>query len=149
MEQSSTSSQGEARLPVTIDKSHLAAIGERLYAESVELLRELVNNAYDADATEVHVQITEHEISVEDNGSGMDLQGLKQYFKIGGSVKKRSPKSPRFQRDRIGEFGIGKFSTLSASDHFEVSTQKGDFAATVVFDRKEWEASKDHWTLPL
>ncbi len=38
------------RLQVTIDKSHLVAIGERLYAESVELLRELVNNAYDADA---------------------------------------------------------------------------------------------------
>ena len=38
-------------LPVTVDKSHLITIGERLYAESIELIRELVNNAYDADAT--------------------------------------------------------------------------------------------------
>ncbi len=38
-------------LPVTVDKSHLITIGERLYSESIELIRELVNNAYDADAT--------------------------------------------------------------------------------------------------
>jgi hypothetical protein len=44
-------------LKVTVDKRHIVSIGERLYAESVELLRELVNNAYDADATEVHVGI--------------------------------------------------------------------------------------------
>jgi hypothetical protein len=40
-------------LPVTVDKSHLITIGERLYSESIELIRELVNNAYDADAAEV------------------------------------------------------------------------------------------------
>jgi hypothetical protein len=39
-------------IPVTVDKSHLITIGEKLYAESIELIRELVNNAYDADATE-------------------------------------------------------------------------------------------------
>jgi len=38
-------------LEVTVDKRHVVSIGERLYAESVELLRELINNAYDADAT--------------------------------------------------------------------------------------------------
>lgn len=66
-----------ATLPVCVDKSHLVTIGERLYAESVELIRELVNNAYDADATEVHVSITDEEIRVEDNGLGMDLDGLR------------------------------------------------------------------------
>ena len=45
------------KIRVTVDKSHLVTIGERLYAESVELLRELVNNAYDADATEVRISI--------------------------------------------------------------------------------------------
>ena len=45
-------------LEVTVDKRHIISIGERLYAESAELLRELVNNAYDADATEVKVEIS-------------------------------------------------------------------------------------------
>ena len=49
-------------IEVTVDKSHLVTIGERLYGESVELIRELVNNAYDADATEVKITISSDKI---------------------------------------------------------------------------------------
>jgi len=44
-------------IPVTVDKSHLIAIGEQLYSRSIELIREFINNSYDADATEVRVSI--------------------------------------------------------------------------------------------
>ena len=99
----------EARsyLPVTVDKSHLVTIGERLYTESIELIRELVNNAYDADAAEVKVTVTPESVSVEDNGTGMDMEGLQQYFVIGSQEKLQRPRSPVFKRDRIGQFGIG------------------------------------------
>ena len=70
-------------LPVTVDKSHLITIGERLCSESIELIRELVNNAYDADATEVNLLLTDDRIEIRDNGTGMDREGLKQYFNIG------------------------------------------------------------------
>lgn len=136
-------------LPVTVDKRHLVTIGERLYAESIELLRELVNNAYDADATEVRVTVRDDLVQVEDNGTGMDLEGLKQYFNIGSPEKILKPKSPRFHRDRIGQFGIGKFATLSACESFEVVTQKGDFAARVTFDKVEWDRAGGEWRLPL
>ena len=136
-------------IPITFDKSHLITIGEKLYTESIELIRELVNNAYDADATEVHVKISEDEIVVEDNGSGMDEKGLKQYFNIGSTEKKKHSRSPGFNRIRIGEFGIGKFASLSACGHFEVTTRQGDFAATVTFDKEEWERAEDQWHLPL
>ncbi len=49
-------------LPVAVDKSHLITIGERLYSESIELIRELVNNAYDADATEARVTVSDDAI---------------------------------------------------------------------------------------
>lgn len=136
-------------LPVTVDKRHLVTIGERLYAESIELLRELVNNAYDADATEVQVTVRDDLVRVEDNGQGMDLDGLKQYFNIGSPEKVLKPKSPRFHRDRIGQFGIGKFATLSACECFEVDTQKGNFAARVTFDKADWERAGGEWRLPL
>ncbi len=141
----------EARsyLPVTVDKSHLVTIGERLYAESIELIRELVNNAYDADATEVKVTVTPDSVSVEDNGTGMDLEGLQQYFVIGSQEKLLRPKSPVFKRDRIGQFGIGKFATLSACQRFTVYTQKDNFAARVVFDKEAWSQELGEWRLPL
>ena len=109
-------------LPVTVDKSHLITIGEKLYAQSIELIRELVNNAYDADATEVKIFISDEAIRVEDNGTGMNLDGLKQYFAIGSPEKIINPVSPKFKRHRIGQFGIGKFATLSACSRFEIYT---------------------------
>lgn len=51
-----------------------------MYIESVELLRELVNNAYDADATKVYVDISPDKVEIRDNGTGMDMERLKQYF---------------------------------------------------------------------
>ncbi|MBU4343394.1 MAG: ATP-binding protein [Candidatus Omnitrophica bacterium] len=136
-------------LEVTVDKSHIVTIGERLYGESIELIRELINNAYDADAAEVKVTIKDSEIVVEDDGLGMDIEGLKQYFNIGSTLKRDNPKSPKFERDRIGEFGIGKFASLSACSCFELWTKKDDFQANVLFDKEEWSKSKDKWHIPL
>ena len=116
-------------LEVTVDKRHILTIGERLYTESIELLRELINNAYDADATSIRVEISPEKIVVSDNGSGMDLEGLKQYFVIGSDEKVLQSISPKFGRERIGQFGIGKFASLAAASRFEVITQHKDFAA--------------------
>lgn len=136
-------------IPVTIDKSHIITIGERLYTESIEFVREIVNNAYDADATLIEILVGEDTIEIKDNGTGMDKNGLKQYFNIGSQQKLYSPKSPVYGRDRIGQFGIGKFATLSAGKRFEVITKNGNFVGRVTFDKEEWEKSKDMWQLPL
>lgn len=136
-------------LTITVDKSHIITIGERLYEQSIELIRELVNNAYDADATRVDVTVTEKEIVVADNGEGMDMEGLKQYFNVGSGEKLVNPLSPRFGRNRIGQFGIGKFASLAAASRFEVTTQKGDFRAQVVFDKARWVEEGESWKIPL
>ena len=46
-------------LAITVDKSHIITIGERLYEQSIELIRELVNNGYDADSTRVDVTVSD------------------------------------------------------------------------------------------
>lgn len=137
------------RLLVTVDKSHLITIGEKLYSESIELIRELINNSYDADATLVEVTITPQKIEIKDDGLGMDRGGLQQYFNIGSQEKLLQNKSPRLHRDRIGQFGIGKFASLAACQIFQVFTQKDDFAARVTFDKEEWGKKTAHWYLPM
>jgi hypothetical protein len=136
-------------IPITIDKSHIITIGERMYAESIEFIRELVNNSYDADATLVEISVTEDIIEIRDNGSGMDREGLKQYFNIGSQQKLYAPKSPIYGRDRIGQFGIGKFASLSACKRFEVITKRDDFVGRVTFDKEQWEKTENLWQLPL
>lgn len=136
-------------IEVRVDKSHIITIGERLYSESIEFIREIANNAYDADATLVEITVSEDSIEIRDNGSGMDREGLKQYFNIGSQQKLHTSKSPVHHRDRIGMFGIGKFASLSACERFEVLTKKGNFVGRIVFDKKEWGKADNAWNLPL
>lgn len=135
-------------ITIKFDKSHLSTIGERLYTQSLDLIRELAANAYDADATEVHITIDEDHIIVDDNGFGMDRDGLRQYFTIGSTFKRENPVSSKFQRVRIGEFGIGKFAVLSICDRFEIYTKSLNFAGTLIFDRGDFERRQD-WNIPF
>ncbi len=148
-EESAVMSNKPSHLTITVEKTHILSLGERLYEQSIELIRELVNNAYDADATRVDVTISGKEIVVSDNGEGMNMKGLKQYFNVGSDEKLLHPKSPRFGRDRIGQFGIGKFASLAAASRFEITTQKKDFSARVVFDKARWLEQGDSWVIPL
>ena len=56
--------------------------------ESIEFVRELVNNGYDADATDVFVLINNEKIEVRDNGSGMNDMGLAQFLPSARKRKK-------------------------------------------------------------
>lgn len=138
------------RIPITFDKSHLLTIGERLYATSLDLIRELVSNAYDADATKIIIEIRPEEIVVGDNGSGMNKETLYQYFTIGSEQKRFRPISPMFGRRRIGEFGIGKFSALSIAEEFLVETwqENPSFCARLTFDAVNWRHDPQNWTVP-
>lgn len=135
-------------IKVTVDKSHLFTLGEKMYRESIEFIRELVNNAYDADATEARVMIKSDSITVEDDGGGMNEKGLEQFFTVGSEEKKVRNVSPRFGRKRIGQFGIGKFSALSLAEKFIIQSVKGKRKYSVVFDRGAWQSS-DSWELPI
>ena len=130
-------------ITVTVDKSHIITIGEKLYTESIEFIRELVNNAYDADATLVDIIITDDAIEIRDNGAGMDREGLMQYFNIGSQYKLKESHSPVYNRTRIGQFGIGKFASLAACKRFEIITKKKTTsmsAAPFCRDRWVWRA---------
>jgi len=136
------------RIDVIFDKSHITTLGKKMYAKSIDLIRELVNNSYDADASKVNILLTKSKIEVEDNGSGMDLSGLRQYFTIGSQEKVINSISSKYKRKRIGELGIGKFASLGVASKFEVITQRADFAASVVFDQHEWDNYQSDWSVP-
>ena len=64
---------------IRFDKSHLSSIGARLYSQSLDLIRELVANAYDADARVVKITVDLENLTVEEDGSGMDRGGIEFY----------------------------------------------------------------------
>jgi signal transduction histidine kinase len=99
-----------------VDSALLSEIGEKLVTTPHVALTELVKNAYDADATEVHVSICLGEskkpiVKVSDNGHGMTRDAVHRYWmRIGTTNKIEEEVSPRFGRRRTGAKGIGRFA---------------------------------------
>jgi hypothetical protein len=79
-----------------------------------EWIREYVVNSFDAGATNCKISGHENEetltINVEDNGHGMDKQGMKDYFTLFRSIKYGDPAKT------IGCHGAGKLSVAAIPD---------------------------------
>jgi len=125
------------------DERVLARITDGIYRQPSSALRELIANAYDADATEVVVQTDAPRfgsIRVSDNGLGMSVENLAAVVhQIGGSMKRTADGkasgitnatdvslSPS-GRKLIGKIGSGLFSVAQLTRHFQIVTKrKGD-----------------------
>lgn len=100
-----------------------------LYQSPAACLKELINNAYDADATrvEVYVKPDADRIIIEDNGSGMDRADFEKNFKrISESHKRDESDFTSAGRPKIGKIGIGFIAANEICDVMEiVSTKAG------------------------
>lgn len=100
-----------------VDSALLSEIGEKLVTQPHVALAELVKNAYDSDATAVHLVIRPSEtgggprIEIRDNGHGMTLEQIRAFWmRIGTPNKTTESVSPHFGRPRTGAKGIGRFA---------------------------------------
>lgn len=120
----------------------IARVTDGIYREPGAAIRELVSNAYDADATRVVIRTDAPrfaQISVEDDGNGMPPEAVANLIKnIGGSAKRTgkgqalgitaadsATMSPGGRR-LIGKLGIGIFSVSQLTRSFEIITKTSD-----------------------
>ena len=121
----------------------IARVTDGIYRQPASALRELISNAWDADATQVTILTDAPRFSriyVRDDGLGMSHETLARLIKeIGGSAKRRpegqklgvtnptdNERSPG-GRQIIGKIGIGLFSVSQLSRKIEIITKpKGE-----------------------
>ena len=134
----------------SIDGGLIDRLGNELVARQETAVSELVKNCYDADAT--HVTLTFRntdsiggELLIEDNGTGMTEQQLRDGFmRISSSEKIKNPVSVIYHRKRAGKKGIGRFSvqrlgrkliiqtfTASANTGFELCIDWDSYAEDI------------------
>ena len=89
-----------------------------LYRHTLDSLREYIQNAIDAKATEVRISIDPDVVSVVDNGAGMDSTEARKAIRLGISEK-----NPLVN---IGFRGIGIYSGFNLCDSLELFTKSGD-----------------------
>jgi Histidine kinase-, DNA gyrase B-, and HSP90-like ATPase len=134
---------------LTTNDRVIARVTDGIYRQPGSAIRELIANAYDADATWVSVKTDAPKfsrITIEDNGTGMSPDAVVHLLhNIGGSAKRTeqgqelgiasaddpttSPKGRRL----IGKLGIGIFSVSQLTHSFQIVTKtEGDQYRTVV-----------------
>lgn len=100
-----------------VDPRITEILGES-YRSSEQAIKELVDNSWDADATEVRITLpsamSAEPLVIEDNGSGMTMAELEQeYLSVGRDRRSaRGDRTARLQRRVKGRKGIGKFAGL-------------------------------------
>jgi signal transduction histidine kinase len=95
----------------------LRRLGEELNPHADQGILELVRNAYDADARECTVELLDTQqpggtIRVTDDGTGMDLDAIRQGWLVLGSSGKVRISQTKARRFPIGNKGIGRLAAI-------------------------------------
>ena len=96
--------------------------------ENVSAIEDLIDNSIDAGADEIRIDISNKQIFIADNGSGMSYDDLINALKLGGKKMHDDIKD-------LGKFGFGLITaSISIAPRFTIITKKGNDVFTAVYD---------------
>src|SRR6266568_10723 len=106
----------------------LAILSKGLYTNPLDCIREYVQNAVDAKATDVTIKITGNSVIIFDDGTGMNLEEILQARQFGLSYKSLT--------EHVGFRGIGIYSGFDLCRRLRITTSKEDdpYLHVLVFD---------------
>ena len=140
-----------------VDPKLASLLGEG-YRSTEHALKELIDNAWDADATKLTVVLpdamTDAPIVVLDNGSGMTEQELlNEYLVVANDRRSRKGDLTAALKRRVkGRKGIGKFAGLMVAGVMEIeTTARGRTTRVVVSKENLMNAARDleRFDLPI
>jgi hypothetical protein len=126
-------------LVMSISLNALEHLGINLYSSVPAVLSEIVANAWDADAHRVEVKLDNKNdrITIEDDGTGMNRDGVIDRFLTVG-FKRRDELGERTPGGRLpmGRKGIGKLSIFSIAQIATIYTKDGRDRTAFRMDRE-------------
>lgn len=135
--------------------TRLAYLLSENYRSPEKALKELIDNAWDAEALRVDITLPEplsgDAIVVKDNGSGMTLNELQgEYLNIARNRRQRSGDlTPNLKRRVKGRKGIGKFAGLMFSGSMQLDTWARGKQSSFYLDKKLLESHEGLPEMPL
>jgi len=117
-----------------VHPSFFKEFATKTWVSPTEIVKELVENAFDEDATRVLVTILSNgSIAVEDD-AGMDQSSMEKFLLLGSPHKKVESISPKLKRIRTGRYGTGRLSFLTSFESMKIRTKRGNFTKTIIID---------------
>ena len=128
----------------------LASLLGETYRSTEHAVKELVDNAWDADAPTISITLphpmTANPIVIEDTGSGMTEQELRnEYLVVANDRRSRKgDRTKQLKRLVKGRKGIGKFAGLMVANVMEIeTTARGKTTRVVIAKEDLLNASRD------
>jgi len=139
---------------LTLDLRVLDHLGIKLYSNAAAVLSEAVANAWDADAELVKVDVTAKQITIEDDGIGMNLDQINNRFLAVGYAKRVAEGEASAKgRPFMGRKGIGKLALFSIADVIDIFSraagEKHAFRMKTADVRNAIQAQKDYFPVPI
>lgn len=116
-----------------VSKEFFIQFASKTWLSPFSVIKELVEDSYDEDATKVIVTLNANYVVIEDD-VGMDQEALEKFLIVGSTHKQRNPTSPKFSRIRTGRYGTGRLSFLALFNAMKVHTRRGAFSASFMID---------------
>src|ERR671921_518806 len=99
-----------------------------------EIVKGLIENAFDEDATKVLVTLLKNGIVIIEDDAGMNPDAMEKFLILGSPHKKQDSISPRLKRIRTGRYGTGRLSFLTSFDTMRIRTRRKNFTKALVIN---------------
>ena len=131
--------------------SILNHLGRNLYRGFITVLGEAISNSWDADAKNVWIEIENNNLTIKDDGMGMNEDDFEHKFLRMGYSKRGSKRGQKpimnspSGRPFIGSKGIGKLALLSCADTISIisKTLTTDYVSGAIDNNKLDEVVED------
>ena len=121
-------------MELKVHPSFFREFATKTWISPYEIVRELIENAFDEDATNVLVTVLDNgNVVIEDN-AGMNSNSMDKFLILGSPHKAEETLSPRLKRLRTGRYGTGRLSFLTSFDQMKIRTRLDDFSKTIAID---------------
>ena len=121
-------------MELKVHPSFFREFATKTWISPYEIVRELIENAFDEDATKVLVTVLENgNVVIEDN-AGMNSNSMDKFLILGSPHKAEETLSPKLKRLRTGRYGTGRLSFLTSFNQMKIKTRLDDFSKTIAID---------------
>lgn len=117
-----------------VHPSFFKEFATKTWISPTEIVKELVENAFDEDATRVLITVLRDGSLVVEDDAGMDQSGMEKFLLLGSPHKRVESLSPKLRRVRTGRYGTGRLSFLTSFEKMKIRTKRGSFSKSLVID---------------
>jgi hypothetical protein len=117
-----------------VHPSFFKEFATKTWVSPTEIIKELVENAFDEDATKVLITVLSNgSIAIEDD-AGMDQNGMEKFLLLGSPHKRTESISPKLKRIRTGRYGTGRLSFLTSFESMRLRTRRRNFTKALAIN---------------